>query len=215
MAFIILLGPPGSGKGTQAKQLIDELSLPAISTGDLIRQEVANDSPIGRTAKSFMSQGQLVPDNIIIELFKHSIKQPKFSNGFISDGFPRNAEQAESFDSILSANKNLPVYVFLFEVSLDTLLERILGRQVCQTCNHIFHKKFNPSKSIDVCDNCGGVLTTRIDDSEPVVRERHSVYLEKLNPMLNYYGSRVIKINAMQAPEVVFQEVMSHLALAK
>jgi len=177
---IVFLGPPGSGKGTQ-------LGIPQISSGDLLREAVQNDTLTGKKAKSYMEKGELVPDSIVIELVQERIKDDK---AYILDGFPRNVEQAEKLDNVLS-ELGLPLdYVVNIEVPLEKLIERLSGRLTCKECNAIYHSVYNPPKKEGICDVCGGELFQRSDDTEAAITQRFETYKKQTEPVITYYREK-------------------------
>ena len=187
-AKIVLLGAPGSGKGTQAKRLCDELGLTLISTGDLLREAVRNNTSLGVKAKGFMDAGKLVPDELVIGLIQEKVKGIK--DGFMLDGFPRNLEQAKMLDTI--ADINLAVNL---DVNEDIIVDRIVKRRSCKQCNEVYHLEAKPPKAAGKCDKCGGELYQRTDDSEATVRERLRVYKERTLPLAKLYQDRGILVN--------------------
>ena len=187
-AKIVLLGAPGSGKGTQAKRLCQELGLALISTGDLLREAVREGTPQGKQAKGFMDAGKLVPDDLVIGLIKEKLAGLK--GGFLLDGFPRNLEQAEMLDAI--ADINLAVNL---DVDEQAIVDRIAKRRSCKQCNEVYHLATKPSKKGGVCDKCGGELYQRTDDTEAVVRERLRVYKVRTLPLTDFYKKRGILVN--------------------
>ncbi len=184
----MLLGAPGSGKGTQAKRLCDELGLTLISTGDLLREAVRNNTSLGVKAKGFMDAGKLVPDELVIGLIQEKVKGIK--DGFLLDGFPRNLEQAKMLDTI--ADINLAVNL---DVNEDIIVDRIVKRRSCKQCNEVYHLEAKPPKAAGKCDKCGGELYQRTDDSEATVRERLRVYKERTLPLAKLYQDRGILVN--------------------
>ena len=184
---IVFLGPPGSGKGTQAQILAQKLGIPQISSGDLLREAVQNDTLTGKKAKSYMEKGELVPDSIVIELVQERIKDDK---AYILDGFPRNVEQAEKLDNVLS-ELGLPLdYVVNIEVPLEKLIERLSGRLTCKECNAIYHSVYNPPKKEGICDVCGGELFQRSDDTEAAITQRFETYKKQTEPVITYYREK-------------------------
>jgi adenylate kinase len=191
---ILFLGAPGAGKGTQCKRLSKCLNLPHLSSGDLLREAAKNETPVGLTANTYMVKGNLVPDNILIDLFREKLSQPECESGFILDGFPRNIAQAHSLDQLLEElDKSLTVVVNI-QVEKDLLLERIVGRRICSNkdCNTPYHIKFVPPKDDNICDICGSPLTQRSDDKEELVAERLKVYEKQTAPLIEYYDSRLL-----------------------
>jgi adenylate kinase len=188
---IVFLGPPGSGKGTQAQILSQKLQIPQISTGDLLREAVKNDTPIGKNAKMYMERGGLVPDTIVIELVRERIKD---EDSFILDGFPRTITQVEQLDRLLSS-MGMPLdCVVNIEVPLDHLIGRLSGRLTCRKCNAIYHKTYNPPKKEGTCDVCGGELYQRSDDTEAAITHRFETYQSQTEPLISHFSSKNILI---------------------
>jgi len=184
---IILLGPPGAGKGTQAVMLVKEFGVPHISTGDMFRAAIKEGTDMGMKAKSFMDQGQLVPDEIVIGIVKDRLAQADCQKGFILDGFPRTVPQADALQDALKAlNMNLQAVVNL-AVSEDELVSRLSGRRVCKNCGATYHVIFTPTKKEGLCDACGGELYQRDDDKEITIRKRLEVYNNQTSPLIAYY----------------------------
>lgn len=182
---LILLGAPGAGKGTLASFLIEKMGVPSVSTGNILREAIANHTPLGDKAKAFMDAGQLVPDQLVIDLLKERIAQPDCQNGFILDGFPRTIPQAEALDQIASIDCALSLEVD------DAVIEgRMTGRRVCLKCGATYHIKANPPKQDGVCDVCGDTLHIRKDDHEDVVKHRLATYHEQTEPLKDYYGAQ-------------------------
>lgn len=191
---ILFLGPPGAGKGTQCKRLSAQLNLPHLSSGDLLREAVKAGTEAGVKAKEYMNTGALVPDEVLIAMFKDKLQTSECAKGFILDGFPRNLAQAEALDCLLSElRKNLGVVINL-AVDENLLTERITGRRICsnKTCNTPFHLKFAAPKQADACDSCGSSLYQRDDDKESLVAERLKTYHIQTQPLIDYYGKRGI-----------------------
>ena len=190
---LVLFGPPGSGKGTQARRLQDRHGLVQLSTGDMLRAAVAAGTELGRRAKSIMEAGELVPDDLMIAMIAERIDAPDCANGFILDGFPRTVAQAEALDAML-AKKGLGIdRVILIEVDENALIERIAGRFSCADCGAGYHDKFQRLKAEGVCDQCGGGnFTRRADDNEATVRSRLAAYHQQTAPILPYYDAKQI-----------------------
>ncbi len=187
---LVLLGPPGAGKGTQAKVLSDEFKIPHISTGDILRDAVKGKTPIGIKAKGYMDRGELVPDGIVIEIVAQRIAKPDCRKGFILDGFPRTRAQAEALDKTLGELKcpiDLTIY---FKTSVDTIISRLSGRRVCKNCGANYHIKNIPPKVPGKCDLCGEELYQRDDDKEETVRKRIAVYDNTVPEIISYYEDK-------------------------
>jgi adenylate kinase len=189
-ARVAFLGPPGAGKGTQARDLAQEWRIPHLATGDMLREAVAAGSPLGREAKGYMDQGALVPDDVIIRMMGERLGKADAGRGFILDGFPRTIAQAEALAKLLKdLGQSLDTVVY-FDVSEPELLRRLTGRRVCRTCGHSYHMTSNPPKRAGMCDECGGELYQRDDDAETTVRKRLEVYQRQTAPLLDYYRQR-------------------------
>ena len=187
---IILLGPPGAGKGTQAKLLIERLGVPQISTGDMLRAAVKAGTPLGAEAKAYMDRGGLVPDAVIIGLVRERLQVPDCSRGYILDGFPRTLAQAEALEATLTDLHLSLDRVLCLEVPGEDLVSRIAGRRTCRNCGAMYHLRFSPSKREGVCDVCGGETYQRDDDREETVRQRLRVYEEQTAPLIRFYDGR-------------------------
>lgn len=184
---LVLLGPPGAGKGTQAKVLSQKLNIPHIATGDMLREAVNNGTSLGKEAKGYMVKGELVPDTLVVEIVKETLGNKEVKKGFILDGFPRTLEQAKILDLMLeNIGKRLDMVLY-FKTLLETSVARLSGRRVCRKCGANFHIKNIPPKKKGVCDHCGGELYQRKDDQEETVKKRWSVYAEETAPLINYY----------------------------
>jgi adenylate kinase len=187
---IIFLGPPGAGKGTQAKILIERYVIPQISTGDMLREHVAKGTELGVKAKEYMEKGQLVPDEIILGMVKERLSQEDAQKGFILDGFPRTVAQAEALDKILEEMGKKIEYVLALIVPDEELVTRLTGRRTCKNCGMMYHIKFKPPKVEGKCDACGGELYQRPDDNEETVRNRLKVYHNQTAPLIEYYRKK-------------------------
>lgn len=202
---IILLGAPGAGKGTQAKRLAEKYDIPHVSTGDIFRANIKNQTPIGIVAKSYIDKGQLVPDEVTVEIVKQRLNEPDCQKGYLLDGFPRNVYQAEELDKISNVEKVIDI-----EVDLKKLLKRITGRRVC-ACGESYHVDFLEGKT--ECARCGGKLYQRADDNEATVNERLSVYQKQTAPLINYYkkAGKLVVIDGDKAIDEVFEEIVNKL----
>jgi adenylate kinase len=187
---LILLGPPGAGKGTQAKRLVETYGIPQISTGDMLREAVKNQTELGMEAKKYMDAGQLVPDEVVIGLVKERLSKPDCDQGFMLDGFPRTVGQAEELDKVLAEmNKDID-HVVSIEVPNEELMGRLTGRRTCKQCGAGYHVIFDPPKVEGKCDKCGGELYQRDDDNEATVSNRLKVYESQTKPLIDYYQGK-------------------------
>ena len=199
---IVMLGAPGAGKGTQAKQIAAKYDIPHISTGDIFRANLKEGTPLGLKAKEYMDKGSLVPDELTLELIMDRFTQPDCKNGYVLDGFPRTIPQAEALTKALADNKDEIDYAVNVEVPDERIIDRMSGRRACAKCGGTFHIKYNPTKVEGVCDLCGGELYVRDDDKPEIVLERLSVYHALTEPLKDYYKSKG------KCVEVVGQEVL-------
>lgn len=223
---IVLVGPPGAGKGTQAKFIAAYLNVPKISTGDIFRANISEGTPLGVKAKEYLDAGQLVPDELTIDIVRDRLSQSDAAGGFLLDGFPRNVAQAEELDKILADNGVTPSsagkayldIVLDLEVPNEEVIKRISGRRLCRNdANHIFHVDYSPSKAGDKCDICGGELYQRSDDAEDVVRTRLEVYTAETAPIVDYYREQGVlsTIDATGEVEVITQRAKAALDAAR
>jgi len=189
---VVLLGPPGAGKGTQAKLLREELEACQVSTGDILRKAVADQSPVGKEAAEYINRGALVPDSVIVKLVAERLKENDCRKGFILDGFPRTIPQAQSLEEILKKMGLALQRVLLLQVPPRLIVERLAGRRTCRDCAAPYHRSFDPPKQEGVCDRCGGELLQRDDDREETVRARLDVYETQTTPLVDYYRRRGI-----------------------
>jgi adenylate kinase len=206
---MIMLGPPGAGKGTQAKRIANEFKIPHISTGEILRNAIKDKTPLGEKAQEYMQKGLLVPDEIVTGLVKERVKEPDCDNGFILDGFPRTINQAKSLedmgigiDSVININ-----------VCEEDLIERFTGRRVCKTCGATFHVKFDPPSKPNICDKCQGELIIRADDEMSTVKKRLKVYTEQTAPLIDFYKNKklLIDIDGTKPIDEVFSSILKRL----
>jgi adenylate kinase len=208
--IIILLGPPGAGKGTQSKTLAVDLKLPHISTGDMLRQNVAQGTELGIQAKGFMEKGALVPDELLTRMLELRIVQPDCKAGFILDGYPRTIGQADILEAILKKAARKIGFVAYLDTTEPVVIQRLSGRLVCKGCGLNFHATNMPPKKSGVCDSCGGELYQRADDKEATIRNRLAVYLKETSGLIAYYEAKGLlrRINADEPAEKVLAEII-------
>lgn len=214
---LILLGPPGAGKGTQATRLVEHFGIPQISTGDMLRAAVRAQTPMGLKAQEAMDQGALVTDEVVIGIVRERLQQEDCAQGFILDGFPRTVPQADALTQTLSdLGKNLDAVVSL-QVETDTLVERLTGRRACRSCSRGFHVSFDPPAKAGTCDSCGGELFQRDDDKEDTIRNRMDVYHEQTAPLEKYYdqGGLLKAVDGMAPIAEVQQQILESLRSVK
>lgn len=206
---IVFMGPPGAGKGTQAEKIVENYQIPHISTGDMFRKAIKDQTELGTEAKRYMDQGALVPDHVTIGIVKDRLSESDCKSGFLLDGFPRTVDQAKALDEILTSLDSKIDYVINIDVDLDILKERLTGRRICRSCGATYHMIFNPPKNADVCDKCGGELYQRKDDNEETVGNRLNVYVSQTKPLLDYYSlaGNLVNINGQQSIDLVFEEI--------
>lgn len=211
---LVLLGPPGSGKGTQGERLNEDLRLPYYATGDILRGAVRDETELGREAKQYMDRGDLVPDEVIVGVIAERIDSSEALDGFILDGFPRTTPQAEALDAKLSELGRAVTAVLLIDVSDDEVVRRLGGRRTCEANGHVFHVEFEPPQQEGVCDIDGSALIVRDDDKPEVIRKRLETYHEKTEPLVSYYDSRSVlrRIGGESPPEEVAEQIRRILA---
>lgn len=211
---IILLGPPGAGKGTQAKVITERFGIPQISTGDILRSAVREGTPMGVRAKTFMDSGALVPDEIVVGIVCERLQQEDCRPGFILDGFPRTVNQADALQKTLQVMDYPLQSVISLSVDSEALVERLTGRRTCQACGLGYHLKYSPTVKDGRCDGCGGELTQRDDDREETIRHRLTVYADQTEPLIAYYASKglLVSIDGMDEIEVVQRKISSILS---
>jgi adenylate kinase len=207
---LILLGPPGSGKGTQAQKIVEQYHIPQISTGDILRGAVKERTPLGVEAQGYMDQGKLVPDEVVVGIVRERLMAADCNGGFILDGFPRTLPQAEALDVTLEEMKRGIDHVISVEVDNEALLKRLTGRRTCRTCGTMYHIMFNPPQKDGICDQCGGELFQRDDDQEATIRARLQVYEEQTAPLIAYYKKKGLlrPIEGVGAIEEIFQKIV-------
>jgi len=217
MMNLILLGPPGVGKGTQAKLLIDRFGIPQISTGDILRAAVKELTPMGIKAKGYMDSGALVPDAVVIGIVEERLAQDDCKPGFILDGFPRTVPQADALKQVLAGLDRSIDYVVSLSVEKDELVKRLTGRRACSKCGAGYHVDYAPSKVAGVCDACGGELFQREDDKEATILNRLAVYEEQTAPLITYYGAAGLlrSVNGLGTVEGIQAEIVDAVQAAK
>jgi adenylate kinase len=210
---IILLGPPGAGKGTQAKKLTQAFAIPQISTGDMLRAAVKNGTALGKQAKAFMDAGGLVPDEVVIGIVKERLAAADCAKGFILDGFPRTIPQAEALDRVTKELGKEIRFVLSLEVDQNDLMERLCGRRTCTGCGAMYHVKFNPPKAVGKCDKCGTALIQRDDDKEETIKNRLVNYNKATAPLLDYYRNtgKIRSVMASGEIDAIYAEILKIL----
>jgi adenylate kinase len=211
---LVLLGPPGSGKGTQGERLQEDLRLPYYATGDILRAAVRDETELGRSAKEYMDRGDLVPDDVIVGVIAERIDSTEALDGFILDGFPRTTPQAEALDAKLEELGRAVTAVLLIAVSNEEVIRRLGGRRTCAAAGHVFHVDFNPPKREGVCDIDDSELIVRDDDKPEVIRKRLDTYHSKTEPLVGYYDDRGVlrRIHGEATPDEVAEEIRRTLA---
>ncbi|MCM3734040.1 adenylate kinase [Fictibacillus nanhaiensis] len=207
--YLVLMGLPGAGKGTQAERIVEKYGIPHISTGDMFRAAIKEETPLGLEAKSYMDAGNLVPDEVTIGIVRDRLSKKDCEKGFLLDGFPRTVAQAEALEEITNELDRKIDYVLNISVDSEKLMQRLTGRRICQTCGSTYHVIFNPPKVEGVCDKDGGTLIQRQDDNEETVRNRLDVNMKQAKPLLDFYGDKgyLKNINGDQDIDKVFQDI--------
>jgi adenylate kinase len=207
---LVLLGPPGAGKGTQAKLLEHRLGAPQISTGDILRRVVQEGTPLGRKAKEFMDRGELLPDEVMIGIVEEQLNGERCRKGFLLDGFPRTVPQAIALESMLESRGTPLDCVVSLRVARELVVERLAGRRTCRSCNTMFHVKFDPPRIPDTCDRCGGDLYQRDDDHEDTIRARLDVYERETAPLHDFYRGRGLlrELDGTGSPDDVVRRIL-------
>ena len=210
---VIMLGAPGAGKGTQAKQIADKYSIPHISTGDIFRANIKNGTELGKKAKTYMDQGLLVPDELVVELVVDRIQQDDCKNGFVLDGFPRTIPQAEALDAALEKINEKMDYAIDVDVPDENIINRMSGRRACLNCGATYHIVSMPTKVEGICDRCGSQIVLRDDDKPETVKKRLEVYHEQTQPLIDYYKKQDIlrTVDGVQPMEDVFNAIVEIL----
>jgi adenylate kinase len=209
--YIVLLGPPGAGKGTQAQVISKSLGLPHISSGDIFRNNIKNQTELGKLAKGYMDRGELVPDDVTIAMIRERLSGPDCATGALLDGFPRTPAQAAALDKMLSEFDGAVQKVPLISVVEDVLVERLTGRWTCRAQGHVYHEKYNPPRSAGMCDVDGSELYQRDDDKAETVKRRIRVYLEQTQPLIDYYQrqGKLVEVDGTQAIERVSADILA------
>ncbi len=212
--FIVLLGPPGAGKGTQAKAICEALQIPHVSSGDIFREHLSKQTELGKLADGYIKCGQLVPDDVTIRMIGDRLKQPDCSRGALLDGFPRTIPQAEALDDLLAKMDAKIERALSLEVPAEVLIERLSGRWSCPTCGRVYHEKYNPPRQAGICDDDGTPLIQRPDDRPETVRQRIEVYRSQTEPLIEYYRQKgvLVNIDGTQSIEAVKQDILTSLA---
>nr|WP_207710475.1 adenylate kinase [Clostridium senegalense] len=206
---IILLGPPGAGKGTQAKSISNKYSIPHISTGDIFRKNISEKTPLGIEAKSYIDKGQLVPDKLTIDIVQDRLEHEDCKNGFLLDGYPRTVSQAEALKNFLNEKGEKLDTALLIDVQKEFIIDRMTGRRVCPDCGASYHVRFNPTKVEGKCDICGSVVIQRADDTESTVKDRLDVYETQTQPLIEYYKNQGLlsTVDGTQSIDDVFKDI--------
>ena len=212
---LIIMGPPGAGKGTQAAMIAERYSIPHVSTGDIFRKNLKEGTPLGLKVKEYMNKGLLVPDETVVEIVKDRLSEEDCRKGFLLDGFPRTVAQADALDQVLEEMNMELDHVINIDVAKEVLVEREVGRRVCKKCGSTYHVKYNSPSRPGLCDECGGELIQRDDDKEETVTKRIEVYLEQTKPLINYYAGKglLLSIDGGQDIAEVGEQIVKALEI--
>ncbi|MCX7976131.1 MAG: adenylate kinase [Bellilinea sp.] len=212
--YIVLLGPPGAGKGTQAQVLAEKTGLAHISSGDIFRENLKNQTELGKLAQGYMNRGELVPDDVTIAMIRERLSRPDCSDGAILDGFPRTPAQAEALSAMLEELNGKVVSVPYISVPAEVLIERLSGRWTCRTCGKVYHSVYNPPEKAGICDDDGGELYQREDDQPATVEKRIKVYMEQTSPLIEHYrkAGLLVEIDGTQPIEEVTRQLLKAIA---
>lgn len=210
---LVLLGPPGAGKGTQASEITKRYDIPHISTGDIFRDNIKRGTDLGKKAKKYLDNGSLVPDDIVVSIVKDRLAEDDCKDGFLLDGFPRTVNQAHALDDALNEMKIKLDNVINIDVAKEVLINRAIGRRICKDCGATYHIEFNPPREDSKCDVCGGALYQRDDDTEETVARRIAVYNKQTKPLIDYYSKKgiIINVDGKQSIESVFEDIVKSL----
>lgn len=210
---LVLLGPPGAGKGTQASAIVKKYNIPHISTGDIFRANIKMGTELGKKAKAYMDQGLLVPDELVVSIVKDRLMEEDCKNGFLLDGFPRTVNQGEALDKELREMGLKLNKVINIDVEKEILIERAIGRRICKECGATYHIKFNLPKTEGICDDCGGELFQRNDDKVETVEKRIEVYHEQTKPLIDYYTEKrlILNVDGTKPIDLLFEEIVKSL----
>ncbi len=210
---LVLLGPPGAGKGTQASAIVKKYNIPHISTGDIFRENIKQGTELGKKAKEYIDKGLLVPDDIVVSIVKDRILEEDCKKGFLLDGFPRTLNQGEALDDELSQMNLKLDKVININVEKEVLIERTIGRRICKDCGATYHIKFNPPVKEGICDNCGGKLYQRDDDTQETIEKRIEVYQKQTKPLIDYYTKKglILNVDGTKKISEIFDEIVEAL----
>ena len=210
---LLLIGPPGGGKGTQAKYLVKKFSIPQISTGDMLRENVQNGTPLGKEAQKLMTDGQLVPDSVILDMMAKRLNERDCSNGYILDGFPRTILQAEGLDNLLDGMNQKLDYVVVMDVPDNLIITRLSNRRSCKECGHVYNLIFDPPANAGKCNECGEALYLRDDDNPATIQERLTVFHQQTEPVIKYYSNQGITkvIDSKGSIDAIRTEILNNI----